>query len=294
MSKSLVIVESPAKAKTISKILGKDYQVKASIGHIRDLPRNKLGVNVRKNFEPEYEILRDKEPIVKELKEAAKEADKVYLAPDPDREGEAIAWHLSEILALPKNKVHRIEFNEITKEAVLKAIKSPRQIDKRLVDAQQARRVLDRLVGYKISPLLWRKVNGRSAGRVQSVAVRLICERELQIESFTPVEYWTIKAELSRAHSKQAFVASLYKYDGKRVLAASEKQTANSMVIGNEALARKIVSSVKGENFQVTSLTEKESQRQPQAPYITSTMQRDASTQIGFTVKKIMQVAQSL
>src|SRR5271156_1342221 len=193
MSKSLVIVESPAKAKTISKILGKDYQVKASIGHIRDLPRNKLGVNVRKNFEPEYEILRDKEPIVEELREAAKLADKVYLAPDPDREGEAIAWHLSELLDLPKAKCHRIEFNEITKDAVLAAMKAPRQIDKRLVDAQQARRVLDRLVGYKISPLLWRKVNGRSAGRVQSVAVRLICEREEEVDSFDPKEFWSVK-----------------------------------------------------------------------------------------------------
>ena len=174
MTKSLVIVESPSKAKTISKILGKDFQVKASVGHVRDLPKNKLGVNVRKNFEPMYVILADKEPIVEELKEAASTADKVYLAPDPDREGEAIAWHLEQILDLPKKKVHRIEFNEITKDAVQAAIKSPRKIDKRLVDAQQARRVLDRLVGYKISPILWRKVNGRSAGRVQSVAVRLI------------------------------------------------------------------------------------------------------------------------
>jgi DNA topoisomerase I len=294
MTKSLVIVESPHKAKTISKILGKDYQVKASVGHVRDLPRNKLGVNVRKNFEPQYEVLPQKEGVVQELREAALLADKVYLAPDPDREGEAIAWHLAVLLDLPSKKLVRVAFNEITKDAVTAAIKKPRQIDRRLVDAQQARRVLDRLVGYKISPLLWRKVNGRSAGRVQSVAVRLICERELEIESFKPEEYWTIKAELSRSHSKQTFIASLYKYEGKRVLAASEKQTANSIIIGNEELAHKIVSSVKGETFTVTSLTEKESQRQPQPPYITSTMQRDASTQVGFTVKKTMQVAQSL
>ena len=209
MVKSLVIVESPAKAKTISKILGKDFTVKASYGHVRDLPKNKLGVNVRKNFEPLYEVLKDKEPTVADLKEAAAGVDKVYLAPDPDREGEAIAWHLSEILELPKKKLHRIEFNEITKEAVLAAIKAPRQIDQSLVDAQQARRVLDRLVGYKISPLLWRKVNGRSAGRVQSVAVRIICEREAEVEGFTPQEYWTIKAELSRARSKQFFTAPL-------------------------------------------------------------------------------------
>jgi DNA topoisomerase I len=294
MSKSLVIVESPRKAKTISKYLGKDYQVKSSGGHVRDLPRNKLGVNVRKNFEPQYEVLPAKESIVQELKEAADAADKVYLAPDPDREGEAIAWHLAELLDLPGKKLMRVTFNEITKDAITAAIKKPRQIDRKLVDAQQARRVLDRLVGYKISPLLWRKVNGRSAGRVQSVAVRLICERELEIENFQSQEYWTIKAELSRSHSKQPFVASLYKYDGKRVLAASEKQTANSMIIGNEELAQKIVSSVEKEEFHVTSLTEKESQRQPQPPFITSSMQRDASTQLGFTVKKTMQVAQTL
>ncbi|HEY9733290.1 MAG TPA: DNA topoisomerase, partial [Drouetiella sp.] len=223
MVKSLVIVESPAKAKTISKILGKDFTVKASIGHVRDLPRNKLGVNVRKNFEPMYEILHDKEAIVEELRDAAKAADKVFLAPDPDREGEAIAWHLSEVLDLPGKKLHRIEFNEITKDAVLAAMKSPRKIDKNLVDAQQARRVLDRLVGYKISPLLWRKVNGKSAGRVQSVAVRLICEREAEVESFEPKEYWSIKAELARPKSKQSFLAPLNKYNGKRIIAASDK-----------------------------------------------------------------------
>ncbi|MBK9204556.1 MAG: toprim domain-containing protein [Candidatus Obscuribacter sp.] len=209
MPKSLVIVESPSKAKTISKILGKDYQVKASAGHVRDLPKNKLGVNVRKNFEPQYEILKEKEPMVEELKEAAANVDRVYLAPDPDREGEAIAWHLAEILGLSEKKVQRIEFNEITKDAVLAAIKSPRRIDKKLVDAQQARRLLDRLVGYKISPLLWRKVNGRSAGRVQSVAVRLICEREQEVEGFEPQEYWQIKAELGRARSKAFFTAPL-------------------------------------------------------------------------------------
>ncbi len=294
MAKSLVIVESPAKAKTISKILGKDFQVKASIGHVRDLPRNKLGVNVRKNFEPEYEVLREKETIVSELKEAAKEADKVYLAPDPDREGEAIAWHLSELLNLPKNKLHRIEFNEITKEAVLKAIKSPRQIDKRLVDAQQARRVLDRLVGYKISPLLWRKVNGRSAGRVQSVAVRLICEREAEIEAFDPQEYWSIKAELSRTRSKQVFTAALSKWQGKRVIAATDKQTANSMIISTEKKTKEILKATDGKDFKVISVSDKESQRQTPPPFITSTMQREAATQLGYAVKKTMQVAQSL
>jgi len=294
MTKSLVIVESPAKAKTISKILGKDFQVKASIGHVRDLPRNKLGVNVRKNFEPQYEVLREKEPIVEELREAAKSADHVYLAPDPDREGEAIAWHLSELLELPAKKVHRIEFNEITKDAVLAAIKSPRQIDRRLVDAQQARRVLDRLVGYKISPLLWRKVNGRSAGRVQSVAVRLICEREEEVDGFNAKEYWSIKAELSRTRSKQAFTAPLAKYKGKRVIAASDKSTAASMIVESEKQAKQIVKELEAEEFKVAQLIEKASQRQPLPPYITSTMQREAATQIGFAVKKTMQVAQTL
>lgn len=294
MGKSLVIVESPAKAKTISKILGKDFQVKASIGHIRDLPRTKLGVNVRKNFEPQYEILREKEPIVQELREAAEGADHVYLAPDPDREGEAIAWHLAELLALPKTKLHRIEFNEITKEAVLAAMKSPRQIDKRLVDAQQARRVLDRLVGYKISPLLWRKVNGRSAGRVQSVAVRLICEREAEIEKFDALEYWSIKADLSKAKSKQAFTAALVKYDGKRVIPATEKASSGSFIIDSEKVANQIVKAVESKDFKVSSVSDKTSQKQPQPPFITSTLQREAALQIGNAVKKTMQVAQGL
>lgn len=294
MGKSLVIVESPAKAKTISKILGKDFQVKASIGHIRDLPRTKLGVNVRNNFEPQYEILREKEPIVKELREAALEAEHVYLAPDPDREGEAIAWHLSELLALPKSKLHRIEFHEITKEAVLAAIKTPRQIDKRLVDAQQARRVLDRLVGYKISPLLWRKVNGRSAGRVQSVAVRLICEREEEVESFQPQEYWSIKADLSKSKAKQTFTAALVKYEGKRVIPATEKASATAFVIDGEKKATSIVNALQKESFKVSSVAEKVSQKQPQPPFITSTMQRESALQIGFAVKKTMQVAQGL
>jgi DNA topoisomerase-1 len=294
MGKSLVIVESPAKAKTISKILGKDFQVKASIGHIRDLPKNKLGVNVRKNFEPQYEILREKEPIVNELKEAAEEADKVYLAPDPDREGEAIAWHLQELLDLPKSKIHRIEFNEITRDAVLAAMKQPRQIDRRLVDAQQARRVLDRLVGYKISPLLWRKVNGRSAGRVQSVAVRLICEREEEIEQFQPQEYWSIRAELAKPHSKQSFCAALVKYDGRRVIPATEKLTPGSFVIDSRERASEIVRSVESQPFVVSSVNERVAQKQPVPPFITSTMQREAALQLGFPVKKTMQVAQTL
>ncbi|MBI4534511.1 MAG: type I DNA topoisomerase [Candidatus Melainabacteria bacterium] len=294
MGKSLVIVESPAKAKTISKILGKDFQVKASVGHIRDLPRNKLGVNVRKNFELQYEVLREKEPIVAELREAARLADHVYLAPDPDREGEAIAWHLSELLNLPKSKLHRIEFNEITREAVLAAMKEPRQIDQRLVDAQQARRVLDRLVGYKISPLLWRKVNGRSAGRVQSVAVRLICEREDEVDKFQPQEYWSIKAELSKPHAKQAFLASLVRYDGKRVITAVDKAGAGTRIIVCQADATEITQELQQEKFLVSSTAVKVSQRQPMPPFITSTLQREAALHLGYPVKKTMQVAQTL
>lgn len=294
MTKALVIVESPKKAKTISKILGRDFQVKASIGHVRDLPKNRLGVNVRKNFEPQYEILREKEKTVEELKEAAEEADHVYLAPDPDREGEAIAWHLSEVLDLPKSKLDRIEFNEITKDAVMAALDAPRQIDKRLVDAQQARRVLDRLVGYKISPLLWRKVNGRSAGRVQSVAVRLICEREQDVTDFNAREYWSIKAQLSKPKAKTAFTAPLYKWKDKRVIAASDKPTAQTMVIESEKEAKQIVNAVEKADFKVSSVTEKASQRKPPPPFITSTLQRDASNQLGFPVKKTMVQAQSL
>ncbi|MBX9692944.1 MAG: type I DNA topoisomerase, partial [Cyanobacteria bacterium] len=294
-NKSLVIVESPAKAKTISKILGRDYQVKASVGHVRDLPEKRLAVNVRKNFEPQYEILSKKEPIIKELREAANDAVQVYLAPDPDREGEAIAWHLSELLELPDSKLHRIEFNEITKDAVLAALKSPRCIDQRLVDAQQARRVLDRLVGYKISPLLWRKVNGsKSAGRVQSVALRLICEREQEITEFNPIEYWSIKSDLSKAKAKTSFKASLYKWKDKRVIAASEKAGAQTVVIENETEAKKIVSAVEKCDFAVSSVAEKSSQRKPQPPFITSTMQREAANHLGFPVKKTMKLAQSL
>jgi DNA topoisomerase-1 len=294
MTKSLVIVESPAKAKTIGKILGKDFQVKASVGHIRDLPRNKLGVNVRKNFEPLYEILHDKQTVVDELREAAKHADHVYLAPDPDREGEAIAWHLSEVLDLPKKKIHRVRFNEITPDAVKAAIKKPTQIDSHLVDAQQARRILDRLVGYKISPILWRKVNGRSAGRVQSVAVRLICEREAEIDEFEPKEYWSIKAELTKSRSKTSFIAPLAKYDGKRVIAASEKMSSTAMVIDSEKQAKSIVKKIEKEDFAVSSVTNKSSQRSPLPPFITSTLQRDAATHTGYTVKKTMQIAQQL
>ena len=209
MQKNLVIVESPAKAKTIGKFLGKNYKVKASVGHVRDLPKSTLGIDIENNFKPKYITIRGKGPVIKELKSEAKKVDKIYLATDPDREGEAISWHLSHILGLDEEDPVRIEFNEITKEAVSGAIKNPRPINRDLVDAQQARRVLDRLVGYKISPLLWRKIRkGLSAGRVQSVAVKLVCDREKEIEEFVPEEYWSIKGIFEK--NKKDFEASFY------------------------------------------------------------------------------------
>lgn len=282
MAKSLVIVESPAKAKTISKILGKDFQVKASNGHIRDLPKKKLGVSIRKKFEPSYEIMPDKQKIVDELHSSAKGCKHIYLAPDPDREGEAIAWHLSFVLEDLGINIKRIEFNEITKDAIQKAIKKPRSIDEEKVNAQQARRVLDRLVGYKISPLLWQKVKrGLSAGRVQSVAVRLICDRETEIENFKTEEFWTIDAELSK-NSKSKFIAELVKYDNKKPQLGSEKEV------------KKLISVLDKETFTVKSITLSEQKRTPPQPYITSTLQQEASRKFGFTVKRTMAIAQEL
>ena len=281
--KHLVIVESPAKAKTIKKILGNDYQIKASVGHIRDLPTKVLGVDIKNNYEPAYEIMSGKEKVVKELSEAAEDADSIYLAPDPDREGEAIAWHIAAILNNSKKAIYRIEFNEITKTAIQEAIKHPREIDMNRVNAQQARRVLDRLVGYKISPLLWQKVGkGLSAGRVQSVAVRLICDREKEIEAFVPKEYWTIGAELAKPKSTNSFVAELTKFKGEKIEVTNEEQ------------ATKIVNVINNAEFKVSKVTNRESKRNPQAPFITSTLQREASTKLGYSVKKTMQVAQKL
>lgn len=283
--KNLVIVESPAKAKTIKKILGSNYQIKASVGHIRDLPQKKLGVDVKKNYEPSYEIMAGKEKIVNELSEAANQADNVFLAPDPDREGEAIAWHIASILDKPKESIFRIEFNEITKSAILEAVKSPRAIDMNKVNAQQARRILDRLVGYKISPLLWQKVGkGLSAGRVQSVAVRLICDREKEIEAFIAEEYWTISAELAKIKSSNFFIAELTKFNGEKI------------EINNGEEASKIVEILTKESvdFKVTKVSNRESKRNPQAPFITSSLQREASSRLGYSVKKTMQVAQKL
>ncbi|HEY9898421.1 MAG TPA: type I DNA topoisomerase [Pantanalinema sp.] len=283
MSKSLVIVESPAKAKTIGKILGKDFQVKASAGHIRDLPKKGLGVDVKKNFLPQYEVLAEKAKVVAELQEAASNADHVYLAPDPDREGEAIAWHLASILEDLNKPMQRIEFNEITKDAILRAVQHPRTIDIQRVNAQQARRVLDRLVGYKISPLLWQKVRrGLSAGRVQSVAVRLICDREAEVQAFVPKEYWSVGVDLLKGTAKTAFSTELVRWAGKKP------------DIGSEAAATAIVDALRVADFKVAKVQTKEQKRQPSAPFITSSLQQEASRRYGFTVKRTMTLAQQL
>jgi DNA topoisomerase-1 len=282
--KSLVIVESPAKAKTLKKILGAKFQIKASVGHIRDLPEKKLGVDIENNFEPMYEILPAKADLVEELRNAASKSDTIYLAADPDREGEAIAWHISALLDNTKATVHRIEFHEITKNAILEAIQNPREIDYPRVNAQQARRVLDRLVGYKLSPLLWKKVSkGLSAGRVQSVTVRLICEREAEIEAFTPVEYWTVATELKKDKADAASMqANLVKIDGEKAEVSDEKT------------AKAIVKTLESQPYEVAAVNVRESKRKPQPPFITSTLQRESSTRYGYSVKKTMQIAQQL
>ena len=283
MTDKLIIVESPAKANTIKKFLGGNTKVVASMGHIRDLPKSKLGINIENNFEPEYINIRGKGDLIKELKKDAKNAKKVYLATDPDREGEAIAWHLSNILNVDEKKVTRVTFNEITKTAVQKAIKEPRDIDINLVDAQQARRVLDRIVGYKISPVLWKKVRrGLSAGRVQSVAVKLIVDREEEIEKFIPEEYWNIYAELLDEKTKKKFEAKFY---GK----AGQKQEMHS-----REEVDKILSAIKKATYIIEEVKKSEKKRIPAPPFTTSTMQQEASRKIGFSIKKTMSVAQGL
>ncbi|NLJ97744.1 MAG: type I DNA topoisomerase [Tissierellia bacterium] len=285
MQKNLVIVESPAKAKTIRKFLGKNYKVEASVGHVRDLPKSKLGIDIENNFEPRYITIRGKGPVVQELKRAAKKSEKIFLATDPDREGEAISWHLAHILDIEKDELVRVEFNEITKKAVLNAIKNPRTIDKNLVDSQQARRILDRLVGYKISPLLWRKIRkGLSAGRVQSVTVKLICDREKEIEAFVPEEYWSIKAMLEK--NKTSFEAQFY---GIR-----ENGKNNKLEIKNKKEVDNILSTLDKENFIVDEVKKGTRRRNPYAPYTTSTLQQDASKRLGFSTRKSMMVAQQL
>ena len=283
MADKLVIVESPAKANTIKKFLGGSTKVLASMGHIRDLPKSKLAVDVEHDFEPEYINIRGKGDLIKELKKEAKSAKKVYLATDPDREGEAIAWHLSNILETDPSKVTRVTFNEITKSAVQKAIKEPRDIDINLVDAQQARRVLDRIVGYKMSPVLWKKVRrGLSAGRVQSVAVKLIVDREEEIEKFIPEEYWNIYVDLLDEKSKKEFQAKFYGKEGKK-LEIHKKEEADS-----------ILENIKNAIYIIEDIKKGEKKKTPAPPFTTSTMQQEASRKLGFTLKKTMSIAQGL
>ncbi len=281
MAKKLLIVESPAKAGTIKKYLGKDYEVTASMGHIIDLPKSQLGVDVENEFEPKYITIRGKGELLTKLKKQAKAADHVYLATDPDREGEAISWHLSQALGIDPTEKCRVTFNEITKNAVKASMKEPRSIDMDLVNAQQARRVLDRIVGYKISPILWEKVKkGLSAGRVQSVATRMICDREDEIENFNPKEYWTVEAVLTDAKGKKEFIA---KYFG-------EKGKETELTCGEEA--DKIIKETP--ELTVSSVKESEVIKNPPPPFTTSTMQQDASRKLGFSTHKTMQTAQTL
>ena len=318
MAKKLVIVESPAKAKTIEKFLGRDFEVRASMGHIIDLPKKGLGVNTRKDFAPQYEVIEKKDKLINELKAASKRADEVYLAPDPDREGEFIAWSLKHTLDLKNPR--RAVFNEITKGAVQEAIRKPREIDEDLFNAQQARRVLDRLVGYKISPLLWRRIqSGTSAGRVQSVALRLICDREAEIRVFVPEEYWSITALLSKQGQKERFEASLITRLKELAVFNSEEnapegeEQANSSLNGangnsgqklrtekgrikitSKEEADNILADLKGATYTVLKVEEKEQRRQPYLPYTTSTLQQDASARLYFKPKKTMSLAQQL
>jgi DNA topoisomerase-1 len=288
MAKNLVIVESPAKAKTLSKYLGRDYQVKASVGHVMDLPKSKLGVDIENDFAAEYHVITGKSAILSEIKKAAQDKENVFLASDPDREGEAIAWHIAEKLGYPKKKnVRRVLFNEITKKAVQEAIKQPRDLDRHLYDAQQARRVLDRLMGYKLSPLLWNKVRrGLSAGRVQSVAVRIICEREREILAFKPEEYWTVEARLAGAQPPP-FTARLAEIDGQKL--DHEKLRLDAKERVDEVLA-----GLEGAAWTVTKVEKKERRRHPTPPFITSRLQQEASRKLGYQPSRTMRIAQRL
>ena len=281
-AKNLVIVESPAKAKTIGKYLGPDYQVKASMGHLRDLPKSTLGVDVDGDFTPNYRPIKGKEDIIKDLKTAAKSSSTVYLATDPDREGEAISWHLKHLLELPDEKARRVTFNEITKKVVTDSIQHPRDIDQDLVDAQQARRVLDRIVGYQLSPLLWKKIRrGLSAGRVQSVAMRLVAEREKEISEFVPQEYWTLDASLKN-HAGALFTAHYYGKDGKKYEPSSQ------------ADVQTVMDEMQGLPFAVKSVKRADKQRSPAPPFTTSTLQQEASRKLNMTPRRTMAIAQQL
>ena len=285
MAKNLVIVESPTKAKTIKKMLGKNYNVIASVGHVRDLPKSKLGIDIEKDFEPQYMNIYGKGPLIKEIKSEAKKADKIFLATDPDREGEAISWHLSYILGMKEDEKNRVTFNEITKDTVKREIKNPRTIDMNLVDAQQARRELDRLAGYKISPLLWKKVkSGLSAGRVQSAVLKLICDREDEINNFIAEEYWTIEADLRAGRRK--LLADYY--------GVKEKNKTKKVELKTEKDADKVINNVDNDNFIVDSVKKGKRARKSPNPFTTSTMQQESSRRINFSTKKTMMVAQSL
>ncbi|MGI6664072.1 MAG: type I DNA topoisomerase [Christensenellaceae bacterium] len=286
---NLVIVESPAKAKTIEKFLGSKFKVAASNGHLVDLPKSRLGVAVEENFEPEYIVIRGRTPLLNELKKEAKKAEKIYLATDPDREGEAISWHIANAIEAAAKKdgvekeIERVEFNEITKTAVTNAIKNPREIDMGRVDAQQARRVLDRLVGYKLSPLLWEKVRrGLSAGRVQSVTVKLIVDREREIRNFDPEEYWTITAALSDKEDNNTFTAEFFGKDKKKIVPKSEAEV------------KEILETIGKNDFVIAAIKKSVRQRKPYAPFTTSTLQQDAARKLGFTTRRTMMVAQGL
>ncbi len=282
MAKSLVIVESPTKAKTLSKYLGRTYQVIASVGHLKDLPKSKLGIDLEHDFDPQYIVIRGKSKILKEIKASAKKAKEIFLAPDPDREGEAIAWHIAEELNGNGQHIHRVLLNEITEKAVKRALKTPGAIDMKKVNAQQARRVLDRLVGYLLSPLLWKKVRrGLSAGRVQSVAVRVICEREAEREAFQSEEYWTITATLAGQHPP-SFQARLHEIAGERVTIRTEEDT------------RRILHDLEDASFSVSHIDQKEKRRSPSAPFITSRLQQDSARKLRFPAKKTMMLAQRL
>lgn len=283
MADYLVVVESPAKAKTIKKYLGKNYSVLASNGHIRDLPKSSLGIDIDNNFEPKYITIRGKGDLLSKLKKAAKSSKKVFLATDPDREGEAISWHLATALGIEEKDTYRITFNEITKSAVQNAVKNPRKIDRDLVDAQQARRVLDRIVGYKISPLLWKKVKkGLSAGRVQSVATRLVVDREREIEAFVPKEYWTVEVKLQKRGERKKFTAKFYGADGKKTELANAEDV------------QKILKRIEGADYVVGDVVKKEKLRNPAPPFITSTLQQEASRKLNFVSRRTMQAAQQL
>lgn len=279
----LVIVESPAKAKTIQKYLGDGFEVIASMGHIRDLPKSKLSVDIENNFTPTYIEMKGKEDVIKELKKRAKKADRVWLATDPDREGEAISWHLAQMLSLDITENNRVEFNEITKTGVQTGMANPHCIDLDLVNAQQARRILDRIVGYQLSPFLWRKIRrGLSAGRVQSVAVRLVVDREEEIRAFVPQEYWSVDAKLSNKSSRKIFSAHLTEIDGKKA------------ELGNEAVTNEVLKSLENTDFVVKSVKKRVTSRQPAPPFITSTLQQEASRRMGFQARRTMKAAQEL